>query len=126
MYFSFYFKCIYLGIVPRIWNPIFEVMKQRVERCAIGYIEVIENAMYDTDAAMIANNSSYLLLAFKVYALCYQMLLPIIHDPKIHQNLVESLEGGKPLLESLSNGYIDWCQINQIIYKSANDLNNCF
>lgn len=114
----------FLGIVLRIWIPLFEVLKQRVEKCAIGYIEIMQNIVHDNDRAMITKNSSYLLLVFKVFANAYRMLLPFIHDKKIRKNFVDAIETGKPLLESLSNGRIDWREINKVVCKDSNGLND--
>lgn len=113
------------GILPLIWNPIFEVLKLRLGGCAVGYIELIESTMYDTDKALIMKNSSYVLVSFKVYANLYQVLLPFIRDRRMYQVIVESLEAGKPLLESLTNGEIDLCAINEVVRKGSNDLHDC-
>lgn len=82
------------------------------------------NLTYDHDLALKTSNSSLLLLVYKSYADLYRMLLPFIHDKRIYENFVETIEAGKPELENLANGYINWCGISEIIYKSTNDMNN--
>lgn len=95
-----------------------------MEPCATGYIEVIENIMYDLDKAIRTRNCSYLLLVFKMYINLCQVLLPQIHNEKVHKNFVESVDAGKPLLESLTNGCIELCTINEVIRTISNGLNN--
>lgn len=82
------------------------------------------NLTPETDAALIANDSNYLLLIFKIYGNLYRMQLPFIHNRKIYANFVESIQGSGPDAERLSEGSIDWFGMNQFFKKIANDLSD--
>lgn len=112
------------GIIQCVWGPLFVKLKQRLDRCAIGYIEIMLNVVYDTDYGLITNNASYLRLVFKVFANLYQMQLPIIHDKRLRKTFVETIGEIKPGEERLSNGSVNYRLLNKFFTKISNDLND--
>lgn len=113
----------FVGIILEIFGPLYDVQEQQSSKCSAGYVQIMRNLLIDTDTALITKDSSYLLLTLKVYRNFFKALLPLIHG-KLYRMYFKSLQLGKPELESLENGYIDWCGINKQFSINANDLND--
>lgn len=114
----------FVGIIPRIFGPIFENLKKQSGKCSVGYVQIMLNLMIDTDSALATNNGSNLRLLFKTFAGLFEMQLPFIHNKRLHDTFVQCVEGNKQGEARQSNGSINLCEVNQFFTKASNSLND--
>lgn len=118
------FSLKFLGIILRIFYPIFENLKKQSELCSVGYVEIMLNLVADTDSALATNNAIEMRLLFKVFADLFQKQLPFVRNRKLYDVFVQCVEGNKVGEASLSNGRINWCEVNGFFVKASNTLND--
>lgn len=115
------------GIILRIWDkPLLERLKHRSKKCAIGYVEMMQNLAPETDLALTTNNGNSLRLLFKVYGYLYQMQIPFTHNRRLREAFVQAVEGNKREEARLlnNNNRINYPKVNEFFVIAANSLND--
>lgn len=112
------------GIIPRIFGPIFECLKQNEDRCGFGFIQIMLNLMSDTDLALKMKNPDTMGLLFKTFANLFQMQLPFIRDQKLYDAFVQAVEGNKQQEAALASSGWNTAGINAFFAKASNLLND--
>lgn len=110
----------FIGIIPQIFGPLFETLKEQSSKCSVRYVEIMLTLMTDTDSALTTNNAINLRFLFKVFANLSQMQLQFIRDKKLHDAFVLCVERNREEEARLSNGRIDWCAVNEFFVKASN------
>lgn len=119
---SFFLK--FQGIIPRIFYPIFENLRDRSSKCSVGYVEIMLDLVIDTDSALATNNGPNLRLLFKVFANLFRKQLPCIQNRKLYDTFVQCAEGNEEGEAKLANGRINWPEVNGFFIKASNTLND--
>lgn len=114
----------FTDIIPRIWKPILEKLKNCVDKCALGFIQIMVDLLIDADSALKSNNIGVLRLLFKVYAYLFELQLPNIHDKQIHNDYVQAVAGCEKQIAALSNGCMNLTEINGFFTNASNTLND--
>lgn len=120
LFFSFAFR----GRLQDIWNPIFEQLKSHVDKCGIGYIDILIDLITEVDVAYETKNSETLRLLYKVYADLMDALLSSTRDKHVQAVLIKTIDICRQQQEEIVSGCIDFTSINRIVVSLSKDFKN--
>lgn len=96
------FSSNFLGIIQWVWRPIFEKLKLYVDSCGIGYIDIQEDFLIDTDESIDTRNARLMQLLYKVYRDLFEKQVPYIHNRELRAKYVQAVEANRQLEKALS------------------------
>lgn len=114
----------FLGSIQCAWTPIFKNLENHVNKCALGYVQVMLILLDDIDSALKCNNATSLEIIFTTYQSLIEALTPFIEDKNISDAFCQNLEKSKQSQTELSNGCLNLSTMNEFFIFASNNLND--
>lgn len=108
----------------RQWKPLLQGLKSYVKPDGVGYIDIMQHFLTDTNEALETRNARLLQLLSKVSADLYEKQLPYIQNIELRALYVKAVKGNRQLEQQLKQEKFNLHSLNKFIAMAANSLNN--
>lgn len=106
------------------WGPLFEGLKSFVDPCGVGYIEIQEDHMVDTEESLETRNAKLLEVLFRVFGDLFEEQIPHIKNGQLRRIYAQAVEGNRQKEKELAHEPMNMYSMNEFFSNACNTLTN--